>query len=149
MKKQTLRVRNTKINITSLKEALNKSPEVSAAYLFGSAASGQRRVNDLDILVLLHRKVDTHEAYIKLTYKLSQIMKISEDCIDLLFFDLEETDPTVLTRGVNRGILLKNDDPDYLSNTIDTVSRYLLSNEAMMLRGRHLRKERMETFSET
>ena len=76
-------------------------------------------------------------------------MNMSEDCIDLLFFDLEETDPSVLTRGVNKGIMLKNDDPDYLSNTIDEVSRYLLGNEAMMLRGRRLREERMETFSET
>jgi hypothetical protein len=45
--------------------------------------------------------------------------------------------------------MLKNDDPDYLSNTIDEVSRYLLSNEAMMVRGRRLREERVETFSET
>ena len=34
-------------------------------------------VNDLDILVLLHRNIDKHEAYINLTYRLSHVFDIS------------------------------------------------------------------------
>jgi len=32
---------------------------------------------------------------------------------------------------------------------IDSVSRYLLENETMMIRARRLRQERMEVFGET
>jgi len=149
MKKETLQVRSTKINISDLKKVLKESLEVSAAYLFGSAAAGERSVNDLDIMILLHRNVDKNEAYINLKYRLSKIMNLPEECIDLIFFDLEEADLTVLTKAVNKGILLKNDYPEYLSNIIDTVSRYLMENEPMMIRGKRLRQERLEAFCET
>ncbi len=123
--------------------------EVSAAYLFGSAASGEAVVNDLDILVLLHQEIDKDEAYIDLIYTLSKSLKIPEACVDLLFFDSNEADPSILTRAVNRGILLINRDPEYLSNMIDNISRYLLENETMIIRARRLRQERMEVFGET
>jgi hypothetical protein len=55
----------------------------------------------------------------------------------------------VITNAVNKGILLKNDEPEYLSDTIDNLSRYLLENESMMIRGKRLRQERLEVFSET
>jgi hypothetical protein len=58
-------------------------------------------------------------------------------------------DLSILTRAVNRGILLINHDPEYLGNMIDSVSRYLLENETMMIRARRLRRERMEVFGET
>ncbi len=45
------------------------------------------------------------------TYNLSEHLRIPEACIDLLFFDLEEEDLSVLTRAVNQGILLINHDP--------------------------------------
>ena len=56
---------------------------------------------------------------------------------------------SILARAVNQGILLINRDPDYLSNMIDSVSRYLLENETMMIRARRLRQERTEVFGET
>lgn len=149
MKNQIIKIKNAKVNLADFIESIKQCSEVSAAYLFGSAAEGEGIVNDLDILVLLHRNVDKHEAYINLTYKLSQVLNISEDCIDLLFLDPEEADPAVLTRAVNKGILLKNDDPDYLSDTIDNVSRNLLDNEAMVIRGKRLRQQRLEVFCET
>jgi predicted nucleotidyltransferase len=149
MKNQIIKVKNTQINVADLIATIKQCCEVSAAYLFGSAAKGEGVVNDLDILVLLHRNVDKHEAYINLTYRLSQVLNISEDCIDLLFLDSEEADPIVLTRAVNKGILLKNDNPEYLSDTIDCVSRYLMDNEAMIIRGKRLRQERLEVFCET
>jgi len=149
MKIQAIKIKNTQVNLADLIATIKQCSEVSAAYLFGSAAKGEVVVNDLDILVLLNRNVDKHEAYFNLTYKLSQVLNISEDCIDLLFLDLEEADPAVLTRAVNKGILLKNNDPDYLSDTIDNVSRYLLDNEAMIIRGKRLRQQRLEVFCAT
>ncbi len=82
-------------------------------------------------------------------YNLSEHLKIPEACVDLLFFDLEEADLSVLTRAVNQGILLINHDPEYLSNMIDKISRYLLENETMIIRAQRLRQERMEAFGET
>jgi hypothetical protein len=65
-----------------------------------------------------------------------------------LFFDLEEADFSILARAVNRGILLINRDPEYLSHMIDRFSRYLLENETMMIRARRLHQERTEVFGE-
>jgi predicted nucleotidyltransferase len=149
MKKQTIKVKNTQVNLADIIATIKQCSEVSAAYLFGSAAKGESVVNDMDILALLNRNVDKHEAFINLTVRLSQILNIPEDCIDLLFLDLEEADPALLTRAVNNGILLKNDDPEYLSDTIDNLSRYLMDNEAMIIRGRRLRQERLEVFCVT
>jgi predicted nucleotidyltransferase len=149
MKNQELKVRHTTINFKDLKIALEGCSEVSAAYLFGSAASGETVVNDLDILVLLYQEMDKDEAYINLIYNLSKSLKIPESCVDLLFFDSNEANPSILTRAVNQGILLINHDPEYLSNMIDNVSRDLLENEAMIIRARRLRRERTEVFGET
>lgn len=146
MKNRKIRIKNTHIKIEDLTTILERCPEVSAAYLFGSAASGQVLSNDLDILVLLNQDIDKNEAYINLTYNLSKSLKIPEARVDLLFFDLEEVDPSILIRAVNRGILLINHDPEFLSNMIDNFSRYLLENETMMIRARRLRRERMEVF---
>ena len=148
MTKQIIKVKNTQTNLADIIATIKQCSEVSAAYLFGSAARADGMVNDLDILVLLNRNVDKHKAYINIIYKLSQALNISEDCIDVLFFDTEEADPSVLTRAVNKGILLKDDDPEYLSDTIDSVSRYLMDNEVMMIRGKRLRQERLEVFCE-
>ena len=149
MKNQKIRIKNTSIKIADLKTILERCHEISAAFLFGSAASGEDVVNDLDILVLLHQDTDKNGAYINLTCNLSKSLKIPEAYIDLLFFDLEEADLSILTRAVNQGILLINQDPEYLSNMIDNISRYLLENETMIIRARRLRQERMEVFGET
>ena len=149
MKNKKLKVKNATVTLKDLIFSLEGCSEVSAAYLFGSAASGEAMVNDLDILVLLHQEIDKDEAYINLIYNLSKSLKIPESCVDLLFFDSNEADPSILTRAVNRGILLINHDPEYLSNMIDNVSRDLLENEAMIIRARRLRRERTEAFGET
>jgi hypothetical protein len=99
-------------------------------------------------LALLWRMDHEAEAYINLTHNLSKSLKILEAYVDLLFFDLEEADPSILAKAVNRGILLINRDPEYLSNMIDSVSRYLLENETMMIRARRLRQERTVVFGE-
>ena len=148
MKNRMVKIKNTLLKIADLKTILQRCHEISAAFLFGSAASGEDVVNDLDILVLLHQDTDKNEAYFNLTSNLSKSLKIPEACVDLLFFDLEEADLSILTRAVNHGILLINHDPEYLSNMIDKISRYLLENETMIIRARRLRQERMEVFGE-
>jgi len=45
-------------NISKIKNYLAENPDIVAAYLFGSAVSGEQIVNDLDILVLLDQKVN-------------------------------------------------------------------------------------------
>ncbi|MCG2774618.1 MAG: nucleotidyltransferase domain-containing protein [Desulfobacterales bacterium] len=77
MKKQTIKVKNEQVNLADLITVIKQCSEISAAYLFGSAAKGEGVVNDLDILVLLHRNIDKHEAYINLTYRLSHVFDIS------------------------------------------------------------------------
>jgi predicted nucleotidyltransferase len=149
MKNQKIKIKNTLVNISDLKSILEECHEVSAAFLFGSAASGEYMANDLDILVLLHQDTDKNEAFFDLTSNLSKSLKVPEAAVDLLFFDLEEADLSILTRAVNRGIMLINHDPEYLSNMIDNLSRYLLENETMIIRARRLRQERMEVFGET
>ena len=149
MKNIALKVKNTTVDFADLKTTLEKCKEVLAAYLFGSAASGEVVVNDLDILVLLHPNMDKNKAYINITYHLSESLKITEAYLDLLFFDPEEAGLTVLTRAINKGILLKNDNPEYLSDTVDKFSRFLLENDAMIVRGKRLRQERLEIVSAT
>ena len=134
------------INVTALKECLKGNPEVIAAYLFGSAARVESAVNDLDIMVLLRPSANKYETYINLRYSLSKALRISEGHVDILFFDLEEADPTVLFRAVNQGILLENKDPDALGDKIDALSRYFLENEPMLRRAKRLRLERLEAF---
>jgi predicted nucleotidyltransferase len=148
MKNRAIKINDRLVNTKDLQTALESCSEVSAAYLFGSAVSGGGVVNDLDILVLLHQGVDKDEAYINLTQNLSISLTIPESCIDLLFFDLGEADFSILTRAINRGILIVNHNPEYLSNMIDRFSMYLLENEAMIIKARRLRQERTEVFGE-
>ena len=149
MKNKEIIVKDTTVYLRDLINTLERCTEVSAGYLFGSAASGEAVVNDLDILVLLRQGIEKDKAYINITYNLSELLKIPEACVDLLFFDLEEADLSVLTRAVNLGILLINHDPEYLSNMIDKISKYLLENETMIIRAQRLRQERIEAFGET
>lgn len=148
MKKQIIQVRNKKIKISDIKASIQKCTDVSAAYLFGSGAQGLNVANDLDILVLLNKHADKRTAFFDVIHKLSSHLNLPEDYIDLLFFDYHEADVSVLVRAVNEGILIKNDNPEFLSDIIDKFSRYLLENEAMMVRGLRLRQERLEEFSE-
>ena len=149
MNKQIVRVKNKKVKISDIKASLQRCTDVAAAYLFGSGAQGLDVVNDLDILLLLNKHADKHTVFFDVLHKLSVHLKLPEEHIDLLFFDYHEADVYVLTRAVNEGILIKNDDPEFLSDMIDEYSRYLLENEAMMIRGLRLRQERLEKFSET
>ena len=72
MKKKIVQVRNIKVSIEDLKAFLKKRNDVSAAYLFGSAANEEKVVNDLDILVLLSRNVDKNEIYMPIPDTISR-----------------------------------------------------------------------------
>lgn len=148
MKDKIIQVRNKKIRISEINASLQECTEVAAAYLFGSGAQGLNVANDLDLLVLLNKHADKRTAFFDVIQKLSSHLNLSEDHIDLLFFDYHEADVSVLVRAVNEGILIKDDDPEFLSDMIDELSRYLLENEAMVIRGLRLRRERLEEFSE-
>lgn len=134
------------LDLAVLKTCLTGTSEVTAAYLFGSAAKNESVVNDLDILVLLRPDIHNHDVYFDLTHKLNKALGVSEDRIDLLFFDIDEADPMVLYDAVKRGVLLKNSDPNMLADSIDALSRYFLENEPMIERARHLRRDRVEDF---
>jgi predicted nucleotidyltransferase len=127
-------------------KCLEDRPEVTAAYLFGSAAENCAVQNDVDIMVLLREGVDRFEAYLNLKLILARATGLAEEKIDLLFFDLNEASPHVVFQAVNKGVLIKNADPDELSDRIDGLSRYLLENEPVFRRAGRLRKNQLEAF---
>jgi len=133
-------------NLDILKQTIRNSTEVAAAYLFGSAATGEPVVNDLDLLVLIYPAIDKNIAYFDLLYRISKSMDIPVDQVDLLFFDLQEADPSILYEAVNKGILIKNESPDMLSEMIDKLSLYFMENEFMIKHAAQLKRERLEEF---
>ena len=132
-----------------IKKCITETPDVVAAYLFGSAASAERTVNDLDILVLLNKGVNRLEIQLALMNRLSNVTRFKPDRIDIVIFDLEEVEPSILQKAVNQGILLKNNNPDFLSTRIEELSNYFLKNEPMIFRAELLKKERMDAFCES
>jgi uncharacterized protein YutE (UPF0331/DUF86 family)/predicted nucleotidyltransferase len=128
-------------NLNKLKQVLADSPEVAAAYLFGSAAKNEPVVNDLDILILLYPDVNPYHAYLELSYRIGQSQNINADKVDLVFFDLDMVDPEVLYEAVNHGILLKNNSPELLTDKIEELSNYFLENESLMKQAKKLRRE--------
>ena len=132
-----------------IKKCITETSDVVAAYLFGSAASAERTVNDLDILVLLNKGVNRLEIQLALMNRLSNVTRFKPDRIDIVVFDLEEVEPSILQKAVNQGILLKNNNPDFLSTRIEELSNYFLKNEPMIFRAELLKKERMDAFCES
>lgn len=132
--------------ISKIKNYLAENPDIIAAYLFGSAVSGERVVNDLDILVLLDQKANRLNIQLELISNLSRLTGLKADKIDVVIFDQEEVDPDILQTAINHGMLLKNIDQRVLSDRIDDLSQYYLKNEPMIFRAKRLEKERLEAF---
>ncbi len=135
-------------DLDKLGQALMDSPEVAAAYIFGSAVSQEPIVNDLDILVLPYRGVDRNTAYFELYDRISKSQNAYENQIDILFFDLDEADPEVLYDAVNKGILIKNASPDLLVEKIEALNRYFIVNEFVLKQAELLKQDRLEAFCE-
>jgi len=135
-----------KYDLDMLKQSLRNSPEVAAAYLFGSAATNAPVVNDLDILLLVYPHIDKNTAYFDLVCRISEALALPEGKIDILFFDLEEADPDILYEAVNNGVLLKNESPELLGESIEKLSFYLTQNEFIITRAKQLRHEQLEVF---
>lgn len=133
-------------NLNTLKKVLTDSPEVAAAYLFGSAAKNEPVVNDLDLLILLYPDINPFDAYLDLSYRIGQSQNINADKVDVIFFDMDLIDPEVLYEAVNHGILLKNNSPELLTDKIEELSMYFLENEFLIKEAKRLRHERMEEF---
>lgn len=132
--------------ISKIKNYLAENSDIVAAYLFGSAVSGERVVNDLDILVLLDQKAHRLNIQLELISNLSRLTGLKADKIDVVIFDQEEVDPDILQTAINHGMLLKNIDQRVLSDRIDDLSQYYLKNEPMIFRAKRLEKERLEAF---
>ncbi|MEA1945858.1 MAG: nucleotidyltransferase domain-containing protein [Thermodesulfobacteriota bacterium] len=137
------------LDLHLIKMCITKTPEVVAAYLFGSAASAEQTVNDLDILVFLSEGSKSLETQFVLMKRLSKVTEFKPDRIDIVVFDLDEVEPVILQKAINQGILLINNDPDFLSCRIEELSGYFMKNEPMIHRAELLKKERMEAFCET
>jgi predicted nucleotidyltransferase len=135
-----------KYDLAMLKQSLRDSPEVAAAYLFGSAATNAPVVNDLDILLLVYPDIDKNIAYFDLVSRISDALTLPEEKIDILFFDLQEADPDILYEAVNNGVLLKNESPELLGESIEKLSFYLIQNEYVIARAKQLRHEQLEVF---
>ena len=138
-----------KYDLDMLKQSLRNSPEVAAAYLFGSAATNAPVVNDLDILLLVYPDIDKNTAYFDLVCRISEALALPEGKIDILFFDLQEADPDILYEAVNNGVLLKNESPELLGESIEKLSLYLIQNEFIITRAKQLRHEQLEVFCGT
>jgi predicted nucleotidyltransferase len=134
------------VNIPKLKNLMQAMPEIAAAYLFGSAAEGGPVVNDLDLLVLTFPGVNQDQAYFDILGRLSQELCLPEERIDLIFFELDVVDPHVLHSAINNGIIIKNQNPELLSERIDQLSLFFLINESYIQRAKALLEEQLEEF---
>ena len=134
------------LNIRKLKNLIQAMPEIAAAYLFGSAAEEGSVANDLDLLVLTFPGINQDQAYFEILYRLTQELSLSEEQIDLVFFELDVVDPHVLHSAINNGIIIKNQNPELLSERIDQLSLYFLINESYIQRAKALLEEQLEEF---
>ena len=132
--------------LVKLRKGLEQNNDVLAAYLFGSIAAEEPVRNDVDILVLLREDTDRFETYTQLKRSLADTSGLPEDKIDLLYLDLREANPHVLIKAVNSGVLVKNSNPDLLSQRIEDISMYFLENEPVLQRAEILRRESLEAF---
>ena len=135
-------------DLNKIKRIINDQTDICAAYLFGSAATGDSAVNDLDVLILEDENASRIKIQLKLAAKLSELTGMPADRIDVVFFDHNEVDPDVLRNAINTGIQLKNDSPSMLSDKIDKLSSYFRINEPMIYNSKQLQKERLEVFCE-
>jgi len=136
-------------NLDKLKQVLADSPEVAAAYLFGSAAKNEPVVNDLDILILLYPNMNQDNAYFELSYRIGQSQNINADKVDMVFFDLDRFAPEVLYEAVNHGIILKNNSSELLTDKIEELSNYFLENESLIQEAKKLRNDSTKKDAES
>ena len=130
--------------IAAVEQEMAENDNVAAAYIFGSIIESGI-FNDIDILILPEKSALNH---IFLTYKISanlaEKLSISSDFIDAILLDLEKTDPLILGEALKTGRLIKNQNPDYLSDKLEEVSSFFLINEAVLYRRQVLLREQLE-----
>jgi predicted nucleotidyltransferase len=109
-----------------VRPALEASPEIAAAWVFGSVARGEARPeSDVDVAVLLRTPrataADHHREILDLAARLEGA---SGRRVDLLVLGLH--DPIVVHRVLSEGVLVYDADPDRrLDFTTDALARYL------------------------
>ena len=104
-------------DIQKVQHSVQAIPEIAAAYLFGSAAEGGAVVNDLDLLVLTYPGINQDQAYFDILYRLTQELSLSEEQIDLVFFELDIDDQHFLEQ-------LRKGRPDF-ADFINEISNHL------------------------
>ena len=132
--------------IEKLKTTLNEIPAITAAYIFGSTVDGSKITNDIDIIVLTLIPSEFQQHYLEFISKIADALNVKPDKIDLLAFDLNLADPEIIYRAIDEGIMLKNTNPDFLSDKIESLSRFFLENEYLLKENKRYRKERLEEF---
>ena len=135
------------LHLEEIKRVLAAVQEIAACYLFGSMVRQEAVVNDLDLLILNRPEADAGKAIWELTRQISESTDIEADRVDILQFDLQQADPTVLYRAVTEGVLLKNELPDLLTDKIEDLSRYLVEHEYLISEAKRLRNELIKEFS--
>jgi len=134
------------IHLNHLKKTLLSCNDIEAAYLFGSAARREPVVNDLDLLILAASNENVHHLYFNLVQKIANNHNIPEAQIDILFFDIKFSDPYILDKAVNTGILLCNKNEKLLTDRIEELSCFFLQNEFLLNESIRLKREQREVF---
>ena len=130
--------------IAAVKQEMAENDNVAAAYIFGSILE-PGIFNDVDIMILPEKNAlnDIFIVY-EISANLAEKLNISSDFIDMILLDLEKIDPLVLGEALKTGRLIKNKNPDYLSDKLDEVSSFFLMNEAVLSRRQKLLREQIE-----
>ncbi|MDZ7832212.1 MAG: nucleotidyltransferase domain-containing protein [Desulfobacterales bacterium] len=130
--------------IAAVKQEMAENDNVAAAYIFGSILE-PGIFNDIDILILPEKNAlnDIFLIY-EISANLAEKIHISSDDIDMVLLDLEKTDPLILGEALKKGQLIKNQNPDYLSDKLEEVSSFFLINEAVLYRRQELLREQLE-----
>lgn len=130
-----------KLDLETVKSAVSVIPEIAACYLFGSAAKGEPIVNDIDLLILVYPYADAEKVLWTVVEKVSDVVNLQADVLDILLFDLSMANPHVLYAAINDGILIKNESSDLLADRIEALSRYFLDNEQIIQNAGRLNRE--------
>lgn len=133
-----------KLDLDILTSAVAAIPEIAACYLFGSAANNEPVVNDIDLLILVFPDADAEKVLWTAAEKISDVLNLPADMMDILLFDLTMANPRVLYAAVTNGILIKNASPELLGDRIESLSVYFLENEPVIQRAAQLNREMIE-----
>jgi predicted nucleotidyltransferase len=128
--------------ITSL---LKNRPEVQAAYLFGSVATGRARPDsDIDVAVLVSRRIMRRDPFKYRVDLMTDLMRVlNRNDVDLVL--LNEAPPLLAHRVLSKGkLILEHSASARVAFQVQTVNRYLDSQPMRRLYLSYLKKDARE-----